>query len=89
MPTTINLSNQSISTIDALWTLIQSQKQSVRKALLKRFMETEMYAAETVRQQAYICNTIEKGWKEVKSSMKEGRSLKSADDLLNELKTLK
>lgn len=89
MPTTINLSNQSISTIDALWTLIQSQKQSVRKALLKRFMETEMYADETVRQQAYICNTIEKGWKEVKSSMKEGRSLKSADDLLTELKTLK
>lgn len=51
-------------------------------------METEIYADETASQQAYICNTIEKGWKEVKSSMQEGRSLKSADDLLAELKTL-
>lgn len=88
MATTINLSNKSISTVDALWTLIQSQNQSVRKALVKRLMETEMYADETARQRAYICSTIEKGWKEVKSSMPEGRSLKSADDLLAELKTL-
>lgn len=88
MEATMNLSNQSISTVDALWTLIQNQKQSVRKALVKRLMETEMYADETARQQAYICNTIEKGWKEVKNSMKEGRSLKSADELLAELKTL-
>lgn len=88
MATTMNLSNQSISTVDALLALIQGQKQSVRKALMKRLMETEMYADETARQQAYICNTIEKGWKDVKSSMQEGRSLKSADDLLAELKTL-
>ena len=85
---TINLSEQPISTIDALWTLIQSQKLSVRKALLKRFMEDEIYADETSRQQAYICNTIEKGWKEVKTSIRDGKSLKSADDLLSELRTL-
>ena len=88
MATTINLSDQSISTVDALWALIQNQKQSVRKALMKRLMETEMYADETARQQAYICNTIEKGWKDVTSSMQDGRPLKSADDLLNELQTL-
>ena len=88
MATSINLSEQSISTVDALWALIQNQKQSVRRALVKRLMETEMYADETARQQAYICNTIEKGWKEVKTSMEEGRSLRSADDLLAELKTL-
>ena len=87
--TTLNISNQSISTVDALWTLILNQKQSVRKALVRRLMETEIYADETARQQAYICSTIEKGWKEVKSSMKEGRSLKSADDLLAELQTLR
>jgi hypothetical protein len=52
MASTINISEQSVSTIDALWTLIQSQKASVRKALLKRFMESDMYADETARQQA-------------------------------------
>ena len=88
MASTINISEQSVSTIDALWTLIQSQKVSVRKALFKRFMESEMYADETARQQAYICNTIEKGWKEVKTSMSEGKPLKSADDLLSELKSI-
>lgn len=88
MATAMNISNQSISTIDALWTLIQSQKSSVRKALLKRFMETELYADETARQQAYICNTIEKGWKEIQASKKGGKTLKSADDLLSELKTI-
>ena len=87
MATMVNFSNQSISPVDALWALIQSQKSSVRKALLKRFMETEMYADETARQQAYICSTIEKGWKEVQTSRKEGKALKSADDLLSELKT--
>lgn len=88
MATTINPSIQSISTIDALWTLIQSQKQSVRKALVKRLLETEMYADETARQQAYICHTIEKGWKEVKTSVQEGSTLKSAEDLLAELRTI-
>lgn len=88
MATMTSISDQSISTIDALWALIQSQKSSVRKALLKRFMETELYADETARQQAYICNTIEKGWKEVLASKKEGKILKSADDLLSELKTI-
>ena len=88
MATTINPSIQSISTIDALWALIQSQKQSVRKALVKRLMETEMYADETARQQAYICHTIEKGWSEIKASGQDSRSLKSADDLLAELRTI-
>lgn len=88
MASTINISEQSVSTIDALWTLIQSQKASVRKALLKRFMESDMYADETARQQAYICNTIEKGWKEVKTSVRNGKPLKSADDLLSELKSI-
>ena len=88
MASTINISEQSVSTIDALWTLIQSQKASVRKALLKRFMESDMYADEPARQQAYICTTIEKGWKEVKTSVRDGKPLKSADDLLSELKSI-
>ncbi|MBR5466754.1 MAG: hypothetical protein IKU79_05065 [Bacteroidaceae bacterium] len=79
------IQGQSISTIDALWALIQSQKQSVRKALWRRFMQDEMLADETLRQQTYIRNTIEKGWKDVQSS-DNGCSLKSADELLNELR---
>ncbi len=89
MATTIDYSEQSMSTVDALWTLIQSQKVSVRKALLKRFMETELYADETSRQQAYIINTIEKGWKEVQKSIQEDKPMKSADVLLSELRSIK
>ncbi len=89
MATIMNFSEQSISTIDALWTLIQSQKVGVRKALLKRFMEDDMYAADIARQQAYICNTIEKGWKDVQTSIQNGKPLKSADDLLSELRAIK
>ena len=54
----------------------------------ERFVESEIYADETARQQAYTCNTIEKGWKEVKTSIHEGKPLKSADDLLSELKSI-
>ncbi|MBE6282874.1 MAG: hypothetical protein E7098_00830 [Mediterranea massiliensis] len=89
MATIMNFSEQSISTIDALWTLIQSQKVGVRKALLKRFLEEDMYADDIARQQAYICNTIEKGWKDVQTSIQNGKPLKSADDLLSELRAIK
>ena len=85
----MNYSEQPISTIDALWALIQSQKVGVRKALLKRFMEDEMYADDISRQQAYICNTIEKGWKDIQTSIQDGKPLKSADDLLSELRSIK
>ena len=49
MATISNFSGQTVSTLDALWALIQCQKQSVRKALLKRFMEDEMLVDETFK----------------------------------------
>ena len=51
-------------------------------------LTAEVDADDTARQQAYICNTIEKGWEDVKFSMRESCWLKSADDLLSELTTL-
>ena len=85
MATISNLSGQTVSTLDALWALIQCQKQSVRKALLKRFMEDEMLVDETFKQQMYIRNSIEKGWTEVQGAATGTSTLKSADDLLLEL----
>lgn len=88
MATITHIPEQQISTIDALWALIQSQKMSVRKALLKRFMDDEAYADETSKQKTYICNTIEKGWMELKKSVTDGTQLKSADELLDELNNI-
>ena len=34
--------NGGISTVDALWTLIQSQTKTVREALAKRFIEEDV-----------------------------------------------
>ena len=36
-----NIEKQSISTVDALWTIIQSQTKADRKALAKRILEEE------------------------------------------------
>ena len=51
-------------------------------------MEEDMYADDIARQQAYICNTIEKGWKDVQTSIQNGKPLKSADDLLSEIRRI-
>ena len=39
MATTISSDFNTISTVDALWTLIQGQTKSVQKALIKRLLE--------------------------------------------------
>ena len=44
---------------------------------------------EVSRQQTYICNTIEKGGKEIQTSIQNEKPLKSADDLLSELRAVR
>ena len=56
--------------------------------MIGEFIEDNMYADDIARQQAYICNTIEKGWKDVQTSIQNGKPLKSADDLLSELRRI-
>lgn len=82
------LSQQSMSQVDALWTLIQSQKVGVRKALYKRMQEEDTQAKELSSQQIRIRQSIEKGWREIQDAKRTGQPLQSADELLEELKQL-
>lgn len=41
------------------------------------------------RQQAYSCNAIEKGGKEIQTSIQNEKPLKSAGDLLSELRAVR
>lgn len=82
------LSQQSMSQVDALWTLIQSQKVGVRKALYKRMQEENAQAKALSSQQTCIRQSIEQGWKEIQEAKRTGQSLQSADDLLDELRRL-
>ena len=82
------LSQQSMSQVDALWTLIQSQKIGVRKALYKRMQEEDAQVKELSSQQTCIRQSIEKGWREIQDAKRTGKHLQSADELLEELKGL-
>lgn len=79
------LSQQSMSQVDALWTLIQSQKAGVRKALYKRMQEEDTQSKELLSQQIRIRQSIEKGWKEIQDAKRTGQPLQSADELLEVL----
>lgn len=79
------LSQQSMSQVDALWTLIQSQKVGVRKALYKRMQEEDTQSKELLSQQIRIRQSIEKGWKEIQDAKRTGQPLQSADELLEVL----
>lgn len=79
------LSQQSMSQVDALWTLIQSQKVGVRKALYKRMQEEDTQAKEFSSQQIRIRQSIEKGWREIQDAKRTGQPLQSADELLEVL----
>lgn len=80
---------QQISPVDALWSLIQSQKKSVRRALMKRMIEDDAEIMNAEYQKRQIHHSLKQGWKEVQEAMVTGHSLKSADELLHELEQIK
>ena len=57
MITTITSDSQNISTIDALWVLIQSQTKAVRKALTERLL-AERNQAKTQAQQKMVKDSL-------------------------------
>ena len=63
-----------ISTVDALWTLIQSQKKTVREALAKRFIEEDVL---TETQQQMVRRSLTKAFEELYSGevKKDARTL--------------
>jgi hypothetical protein len=56
--------NGGISTVDALWTLIQSQTKTVREALAKRFIEEDVL---TETQQQMVRRSLTKAFEELYS----------------------
>ena len=56
--------NGGISTVDALWTLIQSQTKTVREALAKRFIEEDVL---TETQQQMVRRRLTKAFEELSS----------------------
>ena len=58
------IEQQSISTVDALWTLIQGQTKAVRKALAKRILEEEQA---TKAQKAMVKQSLKTAFDELHS----------------------
>ena len=64
--TTIPPQTQDISTVDALWVLIQNQSKSVRKALVKRILD-EYEQQLTMAQQQMVKDSLTRAFDELYS----------------------
>ena len=64
--TTIPPQTQDISTVDALWVLIQNQTKSVRKALVKRILD-EYEQQLTMAQQQMVKDSLTRAFDELHS----------------------
>jgi hypothetical protein len=66
MITTIPQHSQDISTVDALWTLIQNQTKSVRQALVKRILD-DHEQQRTLAQQKMVKDSLTRAFDELHS----------------------
>lgn len=66
MITTIPQHSQDISTVDALWALIQNQTKSVRKALVKRILD-DHEQQRTLAQQKMVKDSLTRAFDELHS----------------------
>ena len=74
---------QNISSVDALWALIQSQKRGVQQALTERLCALDTTLAEKI----VLKNSIERGWEQVKEMAKNPEAGMTLEDLLNGMKS--
>lgn len=77
--------NNMVSSLDALWALIQSQPKKVRDALYKRMKEAEKLA-ETRRQENYVRETLTRALTEVREAERTGQKPMSFDEFINEMR---
>lgn len=64
MITTVDTNTTEISTVDALWVLIQSQSKRVRQALAKRIL-AEHEQSKTQAQQKMVKDSLERAFDEL------------------------
>jgi len=86
---------RTLTTVDALWTIIQGQSKAVRKALARRLNEAEEQDALTRRMRAYeatlsrkqcdkvysVAESVSRALNDVKTAKREGRKLPDAHNL--------
>lgn len=84
MITTIDQQTPEISTVDALWVLIQSQSKRVRQALTKRLL-AEQKKSKASKRVEDITQTA--GYKKAMDDVKHGRvyHAESVDDMMNQI----
>ena len=80
MATTISSNVNTISTVDALWTLIQGQTKSVQKALIKKLLEE---APKAKAQKEMVKKSLTQAFDELYSGQikNDARSLFSKSDI--------
>ena len=66
MISTINTQSTEISTVDALWVLIQSQTKAVRKALIQRILASQK-SEKTEAQQKMVKESLTRAFDELHS----------------------
>lgn len=70
----------NISSVDALWTLIQEQTQSVKDALFHRMIEAEE-SKKTRQQQQFVRKSLKQAFNELKDAKATNKELPDARDL--------
>lgn len=70
----------NMSSVDALWALIQGQTQSVKDALYQR-MEEANRQRKTVQQQQYVRMSLKRAFTELEEARTAKRKLPDASDL--------
>ena len=66
MISTVNTQSTEISTVDALWVLIQSQTKAVQKALIQRILESQA-SEKTKTQQMMVKESLTRAFDELHS----------------------
>ena len=85
MEKTINTTHSdSISTADALWSLIVKQKKSVQKELAQRLLAL-VQSDKKASQEAYVKETLENALAEVRDAQASGKELPDARFLFDEI----
>ena len=74
------LYTKNISSVDALWALIQGQTQSVKDALYKR-MEEANRQRKTLQQQQYVSKSLKRAFAELEEARTANMELPDATDL--------
>lgn len=79
------VASNTVSPVDALWTLIQGQSKSVQKIIKSRLDARFPSDVAETPQQKYVRTTLTKALSDTKKAQSKGKQMPSAFDLLDEL----